>query len=59
MSSLTLLEAEIPPPLYVTGKNKMDVFLALMVAVTAFMYGFGGSDGGYNGGIFKQDVGIG
>ena len=36
MSSLALLEAEIPSPLNVTGKNKVDVFLALMVAVVAF-----------------------
>ena len=36
MSSLALLEAEIPSPLYVTGKNNVDVFLALMVAVVAF-----------------------
>ena len=36
MSSLALLEAEIPSLLYATGKNKVDVFLALMVAVVAF-----------------------
>ena len=36
MSSLALLEAEIPSPLYVTGKNKVDVFFVLMVAVVAF-----------------------
>ena len=36
MSSLVLLEAEIPSPLYVTGKNNVDVFLGLMVAVVAF-----------------------
>ena len=36
MRSLALLEAEIPSPLYVTGKNKVDVFLLLMVAVVAF-----------------------
>ena len=36
MSSLALLEPEIPYPLDVTGKNNVDVFLALMVAVVAF-----------------------
>ena len=36
MSSLALLEAEIPSPLYVTGKNNVDIFLVLMVAVVAF-----------------------
>ena len=36
MSSLALLEAKIPSPLYVTGKNNKNVFLALMVAVVAF-----------------------
>ena len=36
MSSLALLEAEIPSPFYVTGKNKVNVFMALMVAVVAF-----------------------
>ena len=37
MSSLALLEAEIPSLLYVTGKNKRDVFMALIVAVVAFL----------------------
>ena len=37
MSSLVLLEPEIPYPLDVTGKNNVDVFLALMVAVVAFL----------------------
>ena len=37
MSSLALLEAEIPSPLYVTGKNNID-FFALMVAVVAYSY---------------------
>ena len=37
MSSLALLEPEIPYPLDVTGKNNVDVFLALMVAVVAFL----------------------
>ena len=36
MSSLALLEAEIPSPLYGTGKKKVDVFIALMVAIVAF-----------------------
>ena len=36
MSSLALLEAEIPSTLYVTGKKNVDAFLALMVAVVAF-----------------------
>ena len=36
MSSLALLEPEIPSPLDVTGKNNVDVHLALMVAVVAF-----------------------
>ena len=36
MSSLALLEAEIPSPLYVTGKNNVMCFWALMVAVVAF-----------------------
>ena len=36
MSSLALLEAKILSPLYITGKNNVDVFLVLMVAVDAF-----------------------
>ena len=36
MSSLALLEAEKPAPLYVTGRNNLDVFLVLMVADDAF-----------------------
>ena len=36
MSSLVLLGAEIPSPSYVTGKNNVDVFVALKVAVVAF-----------------------
>ena len=36
MSSLALLEAEIPSPFYATGKKKVDVILALMVAVVTF-----------------------
>ena len=38
MSSLALLEPEIPSPLDVTGKNNVDVFVALMVAVVAFPF---------------------
>jgi hypothetical protein len=38
MSSLALLEAEIPSPLYVTGNNNVNVFLVLMVAVVAFPF---------------------
>jgi hypothetical protein len=29
MSSLALLEAEKPSPLYVTGKNNLDVFFGV------------------------------
>jgi hypothetical protein len=36
MSSLALLEAEIPPFLYEAGKNKVHVFMGLMVPVIAF-----------------------
>ena len=38
MSSLALLEQEIPYPLDVTGKNNIYIFLALMVAVVAFPF---------------------
>ena len=38
MSSLALLEPEIPYPLDVTGKNNVDFLLALSVAVVAFLY---------------------
>jgi hypothetical protein len=38
MSSIALLEPDIPYPLEVTGKNNVDVFLALMVAVVAFPF---------------------
>ena len=37
MSFLALLEPEIPYPLDVTGKNYVDVFLALMVAIITFL----------------------
>ena len=36
MSSLVLLEAEIPSPLYVTGKNNTDVIFGVNVGVVAF-----------------------
>ena len=36
MSSLALLEPEIPSPLDVTGKHYVDVFMALRLAVVAF-----------------------
>ena len=36
MSSLALLEEEIPSILYATGKNKVEVFMALVVPVVAF-----------------------
>ena len=36
MSSLALLEAVIPSLLYLPGKNKVEVFMALMVAVVDF-----------------------
>ena len=36
MSYLALLEAKISSSLYVTGKNVVDVFSALLVAVVAF-----------------------
>ena len=36
MSSLALLEAKKPSPLYVTGKNNQYVFLVMMVADDAF-----------------------
>ena len=36
MCSLALLEAEIPSLLYATGKNYVEVFMALMLAVVAF-----------------------
>ena len=39
MSSIAILEAEIPSTLYVTGKIKVDVFLAFMVVVVGFPLG--------------------
>ena len=48
MSSLALLEAEIPSPLYATGKN--NVYLIFDVdggyCCLSFMYACGGIDGG-------------
>ena len=38
MSSLALLESEIPYPLDVTGKNNVNDFLALIRAVVAFPF---------------------
>ena len=48
MISLAILEAEIPSPLYVTGKNNIDVFFVAVggYCYLFFMYGCGGSDGG-------------
>ena len=48
MSSLALLEVEITSPLYVTGKNNVDVFFGNGGGCCClfFMYGCGGSDGG-------------
>ena len=37
MTSLALLQEEIPSSLYVTGKNNIDLF-ELMVAVVAYYY---------------------
>ena len=36
MSSLALLEVEIPSPLYVTGKHNVMLFWVIMVAVVAY-----------------------
>ena len=61
MTSLALLEAEIPSPLYVTGKNNRFVF-ALMVAVVVFSYPplcMDVVEVVYDGAFLKQDVGIG
>ena len=48
MSSLALLEVEIPSPLHVTGKNNVDVFFGVDGGrcCLSFMYGCGESDGG-------------
>ena len=48
MSSLALLEAEIHSPLYLTGKNNVDVIFGVDggCCCLSFMYGCGGSDGG-------------
>ena len=47
MSSLALLEAEIPSPLYVPGKNNVYVIFGVDVGCCcfSFMYGCSGSDG--------------
>jgi hypothetical protein len=36
LSSLALPEAELPSPLYVTGKYNIDIILVLIVAVVVF-----------------------
>ena len=60
MSSLALLEPEIPSPLDVTGKNNVDIFgVGGGFCCLSFMYGCGGNDGGQDGAIFKQEIGIG
>ena len=61
MSSVALLEVEIPSPLYVTGKNSVDVFFGVDggCCCLSLMYGCGESDGGLDGAMFKQEVGIG
>ena len=61
MISLALLEAEIHLPLYITGNNNIDFFFGVDggCCCLSFMHGRGGSDGGYDGDIFKQEVGIG
>ena len=48
MSSLALLEPEIPYPLDVTGKNNVDDFFGVDgdCCCFFFLYGLGGSDGG-------------
>ena len=48
MSSLALLEAKIPSPLPVTGKNNVDVICGVDggCCCLTFMYACGGSDGG-------------
>ena len=64
MSSVALLEAEIPSPLCAIGKNKVNVFFCVYGGCYGlfFIYGCGGSDGScycYGGAIFKQKLGIG
>ena len=61
MSSLALLEAEIPSTLYATGKHNVDAFFGVDGGCCClfFMYECGGSDCGKDGTIFKQGVGIG
>ena len=63
MSSLALLEAEIHLPLYIIGKNYVDLFFAdggvwCSCCMFSFMHGCGGSDDGYNFAILKHEVGI-
>ena len=61
MSSLAFLEVKIPSPLYVTAKNNVDVSLSVDggCCCLSFVYGCGGSGGGYDGAMFKPEVGIG
>ena len=61
MSFLALLEPEIPYPLYVTGKKNVDVFFGVDggCCCLSFIYGCGGSEGGQDGALFKQELGIG
>ena len=61
MSSLALLEADIPSPLYVEGKNKVEVFCGVDggCCCLSFMFGCGGSDGGLGWCHFNLEVGIG
>ena len=55
MSSLALLETEIPYPLDVTGKNNVDVFGGDGDGVClSVLCGCGGSDVGKDGAIFQQ-----
>ena len=59
MSSLALLEAEIPSPLCLTGKENRFFCVDGGCFCLSFMYQCGGSHGGYDGAILKQEVGIG
>ena len=48
MSSLALLEAEVPSHLYVTDNNNVDAFFGVDggCCFLSFMYGCGVNDGG-------------
>ena len=56
MSSLALLEAEIPSPLFVTGKKQVHVFFGIDggCCCLSFMYKCGGSDGVQDGAILNK-----